>query len=229
MNGPVWHLLQQGKQTASYNMALDEALLESAPELGRPVLRFYGWLETAASFGYAQKYAEVGRWTMLRPLVRRPTGGGLVPHDADWTYSVVIPPRHPWHRLKAVESYRRVHEWIRDAFAILNVATTLAPPSQKEIPGQCFAGAEEFDVLWQGRKIAGAAQRRTRSGLLIQGSIQPPPIPLVRENWQFAMCEVARRQWAVEWIELQITGQLAEMTRRLQAAKYSQAGYNQKR
>ena len=210
-------------------MALDEALLDGAPELGRPVLRFYGWLEEAASFGYAQKYAEIRQWTMLRPLVRRPTGGGLVPHDADWTYSVVIPPRHPWHRLKAVESYRRIHEWIRDAFASINVATTLATSSQKETPGQCFVGAVEFDVLWHGRKIAGAAQRRTRTGLLIQGSVQPPPIPLARENWQSAMCEVARQQWAVEWNALQITGPLAEMARRLQAAKYSQVGYNQKR
>jgi lipoyl(octanoyl) transferase len=192
-------------------------------------LRFYGWVEAAASFGYAQKYAEIERWTMLRPLVRRPTGGGLVPHDADWTYSVVIPPRHPWHRLKAMESYRRVHEWIRDAFARINVATTLAPSSHKEIPGQCFVGAEEFDLVWHGRKIAGAAQRRTRTGLLIQGSIQPPPIPLAREDWQSALCEVARQQWAVEWSALEITGPLAEMTHRLQAAKYSQAAYNQKR
>jgi hypothetical protein len=65
--------------------------------------------------------------------------------------------------------------------------------------------------------------------LLIQGSVQPPPIPLVRENWQSAMSEVARRQWAVEWRALEITGPLAEMTRSLQAAKYSQPGYNQKR
>ncbi len=229
MNDPGWHLLQEGKQSASYNMALDEALLECAPDLGRPVLRFYGWLETAASFGYAQKYAEIERWTMLRPLVRRPTGGGLVPHDADWTYSVIFPPGHSWYRLKAVESYRRVHEWIRDAFADIKISTSLAPASQKEIPGQCFVGMEKYDVIWHGRKIAGAAQRRTRAGLLIQGSIQPPPIPLVRENWQAAMCEVARRQWAVEWNVLEITGKLAETACNLQAAKYSQAGYNQKR
>ncbi len=229
MNEAGWYLLRQGKQAAAYNMALDEALLESAPELGRPVLRFYGWLEAAASFGYSLKYAEMEQWTTLRPLVRRPTGGGLVPHDADWTYSLTFPPRHPWYRLKAVESYRRLHEWIRDAFARINVATTLAPASQKENPGQCFVGAEEFDVLWQGRKIAGAAQRRTRTGLLIQGSIQPPPIPLAREDWQSAMCESARQQWAVEWNVLEITESLAEKTRGLQAAKYSQAGYNQKR
>jgi len=229
MNDAGWYLLQQGKEAAAYNMALDDALLECAPELGRPVLRFYGWLEAAASFGYAQKYAEIERWTMLRPLVRRPTGGGLVPHDTDWTYSVVFPPRHPWYELKAVESYQRVHEWVRDAFAGIKIATSLAPSSQKAIPGQCFVGAEKFDVVWQGRKIAGAAQRRTRTGLLIQGSVQPPPIPLVRENWQTAMCEAARRQWAVEWSALEVTGKLAEMTRSLQAAKYSQAAYNQKR
>jgi lipoate-protein ligase A len=229
MNDAGWYLLQQGRQPAAYNMALDEALLESAPELDRPVLRFYGWLESAASFGYAQKYAEIKRWTMLRPLVRRPTGGGLVPHDADWTYSVAFPPRHPWYRLKAVESYRRVHEWIRDAFAHVKISATLAPLSQKEIPGQCFVGMEKFDVVWHGRKIAGAAQRRTRTGLLIQGSIRPPPIHLVRENWQAAMCEVARRQWGVEWNALEATGKLAEMTNSLQAAKYSQAAYNQKR
>jgi lipoyl(octanoyl) transferase len=229
MNDPGWYLLQQGKLAAAYNMALDEALLDSAPELGRPVLRFYGWLEAAASFGYAQKYAEIEQWTKLRPLVRRPTGGGLVPHDADWTYSIAFPPLHSWYRLKAVESYRRVHEWIRDAFAAINVPATLAPASQKEIPGQCFVGAEKFDVVWHGRKIAGAAQRRTRTGLLIQGSVQPPPIPLVRENWQFALCEAARRQWAVEWHTLEITGPLSERVRSLQATKYGQADYNQKR
>jgi len=229
MSGSGWYLLTQGKQEAAYNMALDEALLDSAPELGRPVLRFYGWLEAAASFGYAQKYAEIGRWTMLRPLVRRPTGGGLVPHDADWTYSVVIPPRHPWHRLKAVESYRRVHEWIRDAFASINVATTLAPSSQKESPGQCFVGAVEFDVLWHGRKIAGAAQRRTRTGLLIEGSVQPPPIPLARTDWQKAMCAVGRLELGIEWLEFEPEDTLRKQAELLARQKYSQPAFIRKR
>ena len=229
MSGPGWYLLRQGRQAASYNLALDEALLEGAPETGRPALRFYGWLEPAASFGYAQKYEDIERWTMLRPLVRRPTGGGLVPHDFDWTYSLVIPPQHGWYQLKAVESYQRVHMWIRDAFARLSVPTTLAPSSQKEIPGQCFIGAEKSDVLWHGRKIAGAAQRRTRAGLLIQGSIQPPPISLDRDAWQSAMCDVAQAQWAVNWISLEISGQLAGLVHHLQTTKYSLPAYNRKR
>ena len=225
----VWHLLRQGKNAADYNMALDEALLQSAPQLGRPVLRFYGWLEPAATFGYSQSYANIEKLTMLRPLVRRPTGGGLVPHDADWTYSLVFPAGHFWHRLKAVESYRRAHEWIRDAFAKMNVPTTLAPMSQKEIPGQCFIGAEKDDVLWHGRKIAGAAQRRTRHGLLIQGSVQPPPIGLERDQWETAMCDVARTSFSVEWRTMPANAEMKRLTHELQVSRYGQSSYNEKR
>jgi lipoate-protein ligase A len=225
----TWFLFRQGKHPADYNMALDEALLQSAPQLGRPVLRFYGWLEPAATFGYSQRYAEIEKLTLLRPLVRRPTGGGLVPHDADWTYSLVFPAGHFWHRLKAVESYRRAHEWIRDAFARISVATSLSPTSQKEIPGQCFIGAEKDDVLWHGRKIAGAAQRRTRHGLLMQGSVQPPPIGLERDEWEAGMCEIARKNFSVEWQALPANAQLEQLTHELSSRRYSQTSYNQKR
>ena len=60
-------------------MALDEALLTHVAGLGRPVLRFYGWTEPAATFGYFQHHAEIAPATRLRPPIRRPTGGGLVP------------------------------------------------------------------------------------------------------------------------------------------------------
>src|SRR5438552_12225105 len=101
-------------------MALDEAILQAMPRLDRPVLRFYGWTEKAASFGYFQKYAQVERLTLLRPLVRRPTGGGLVSHDADWTYSLTFPTADPWYSPTATGIYLRVHQWIRAAFAKLN-------------------------------------------------------------------------------------------------------------
>jgi lipoate-protein ligase A len=172
-------------------MAWDEALLESVAVLGQPVLRLYGWTEPAATFGYFQKFAEVERMTSLRPLIRRPTGGGLVLHDADWTYSLSVPPEHAWYSLRAVASYRRMHEWIQTAFAQLSVAAELAPCGRPEAPGQCFAGAEQFDVVLGLRKIAGAAQRRTKEGLLIQGSIQPPT-GVVREAFEDAFADVAR-------------------------------------
>jgi len=220
-----WYLLQPGPGAPDYNMALGEALLESAPQIARPVIRFYSWTEPAATFGYAQRYDDVAVATRLRPLVRRTTGGGLVPHDADWTYSLVFPPQHYWYGLKAAESYRRLHEWISRAFGRLGVTTVVAPNSQKEFPGQCFVGHEKSDLLWHGKKIAGAAQRRARCGLLIQGSIQPPPVSLDRSRWEAAMCQ----EMAVRWEPLPDALAPGELALRLQVEKYSQASYNQKR
>ena len=210
-------------------MAFDETLLESASQSGRPLLRFYGWTEHAASFGYSQKYAEVARLTFLRPLVRRPTGGGLVPHDADWTYSLVFPRDHWWYACRATESYRRVHEWIHAAFARLDVPTELSSCCRKELPGQCFVGMEQFDILWQGKKIAGAAQRRNRQGLLIQGSVQPPPLSLAKADWQKAMCDLAVETWGVNWAAFERDTALERRADELACGKYSLAGYNQRR
>ena len=95
-----WLLLDAGLGEAAFNMALDEALLESSARIGAPVMRFYGWKQAAATFGYFQHFAEVEQATLLRPLIRRPTGGGLVPHDSDWTYSLTFPPHLDWHRAR---------------------------------------------------------------------------------------------------------------------------------
>ncbi len=167
--------------------------------------------------------------TLLRPLVRRPTGGGLVPHDADWTYSLVFPPGSEWYALKAVESYHRVHEWIQAAFRNLHVETELAPDCRKALPGQCFVGHEKFDVLWHGQKIAGAAQRRTRDGLLIQGSVQPPPIKISRAEWEQAMCDAAVTRDDVSWEELKISAVLAQRSAEISRTSSSQPAYNQRR
>jgi len=223
------HLLQSGPSESAFNMALDEALLQAMPRLGCPVLRFYGWTERAASFGYFQRYAEVERLVHLRPLVRRPTGGGIVPHDRDWTYSLAFPTDNDWYSLTAIESYRRVHEWIRAAFAGLDFVTELAPACRKVLAGQCFAGHEKFDVLWRGQKIAGAAQRRTRDGLLIQGSVQPPMLSPAKADWQDAICAVAEDRAGVSWVAFEPDTPLLERAAELAAQKYSRANFNQKR
>src|SRR5260370_18818706 len=228
-SSPWRYLVDSGPCDFAFNMAMDEALLEAMPRLRRPVLRFYSWSQRAASFGYFQKHAEVERLTRLRPLVLRPTGGGLVPHDGDWTYSLAFPTSDLWYSFKATESYRRVHEWLQAAFAKLNTATELALSSRKAQAGQCFAGHERFDLLWRGQKIAGAAQRRRRDGLLIQGSVQPPPIGLARADWQKAMVQAAVFEPAIRWQELEPDALLAERMFDLAERKYRQAAYNEKR
>ena len=223
-----WLLLESGAGDCAFNMVLDEVLLESVPRLGKPVLRFYGWKHAAASFGYFQRYAEVERLTLLRPLVRRPTGGGLVPHDVDWTYSLAFPPCHEWYSTSAAESYRRVHEWLQAALAKLSLSTELADCCRRAQAGQCFVGHEKNDLIWRGQKIAGAAQRRTRSGLLIQGSIQPPLEHMARAAWQEAM-EVVGRSAAIQWSKFEPDAALRLRVQQLIEQKYSQESYNRKR
>ena len=277
-------ILNSGKSNAAANMALDEALLEAMPRLQTPVLRLYGWTEPAATFGYFQKYSEVAAATRLRPLLRRPTGGGIVPHDVDWTYAAVFPPGHEWHGLKAEESYRRIHDWLRLAFAELGIETRLAPCCQKAegggekaesgkrkaetaskcsvssvqcsdmktseegkaetngaapksaignrqsaIPSACFIGHEKSDLLWHGKKIAGAAQRRNQLGLLIQGSVQPPPVPLVRETFESALRRVGENFFAVNWTDWSPDSALLDQAEFLVRTKYALPEYNQKR
>ena len=229
-----WLLLNSGKGDAAFNMALDEALLESMTRLQKPALRFYGWTAPAASFGYFQKFSAVEHATLLRPLVRRPTGGGIVPHDVDWTYSFAVPPGHEWHSLAAIESYRRIHEWIQAAFAKLKIQTELAQHKKStagnsEIPGECFTGHEQFDLLWHGRKIAGDAQRRNKLGLLIQGSVQPPPVPVARGDWEMAMQVAAAEVFFIKWISFSPDKGLLALAAELARQKYSQIVYSQKR
>ncbi len=224
-----WLLLDSGPCDYAFNMALDEALMECAPELQHPVLRFYGWTQPAASFGYSQKISDLEAITKLRPLVRRTTGGGLVPHDADWTYSVILPPHHPWYALRASESYERMHHWIQSAFAVLDITTELAPCCRKEIPGQCFVGYEKSDVLRFGSKIAGAAQRRSKHGLLIQGSIQPVPQNLARVQWQNAMTASAEAEWGARFAGLKMNPALTRHAEQTAVEKFSRAEHNRRR
>ena len=224
-----WLLINSGKCDAAFNMALDEALLGNVSKLGRPVLRFYGWMEPAATFGYFQKFSEVEQATQLRPLIRRPTGGGIVPHEADWTYSAVFPPGHEWHSLKAEESYRRIHDWLRQAFAELKIETELAPSPKKYLSGQCFAGHEKFDLLWRGKKIAGAAQRRNKLGLLIQGSVQPPPVSISRGDWEQSMVATAAVRSNIRWQTFVADAELLAAANQLADHKFSLVIYNQMR
>lgn len=217
--------LHSGPSTAAFNMALDEALLSTAAGRGHALLRFYGWTEPAATFGYFQRFTDIERITRLRPLIRRPTGGGLVPHDHDWTYSLAVPPGHTWYELSAVESYRTVHAWIVRALARLDLESELADCCRKVLPGQCFEGWERFDVLRLGRKIAGAAQRRNRLGLLIQGSIRPPA-NTARAAWEQAMIATPPAEHFDETGPCTADAPLLELARELDATRYGQATYN---
>ena len=171
---------------AAENMAVDFLLLQRYPRAEVPRFRHYGWRGPAFTFGYSQKIAFVRG--ALPPgehfdVCRRPTGGGIVDHRDDWTYALVIPRGHPLEDVRATQSYREVHECLAAALQRQGVPAaakkSVEPAAEGAAGGPsgvCFQRAELYDVVHtgSGEKIAGAAQKRNRHGLLFQGSIWRP-------------------------------------------------------
>ena len=164
----TWDFLQLPAASAPFNMALDEALLRAAVERRRPLLRVYSWEQPAVSIGYFQKFPA--HLAGKIDIVRRPTGGGLVYHDEDTTYTVVVPPTHRLYEVPTADTYCAIHKAIA---AALDVKSQIADlKSQTPRPGyECFQNPVRGDVVADGRKLAGAAQRRTKWGMLHQGSV----------------------------------------------------------
>ena len=158
---------------AALNMAIDETLLRAA---SRPTLRIYRWARPAVSFGYFGKWSDALAAGPGREIVRRWTGGGIVPHGDDLTFSLIVPRAHPFFAVSPRESYRAIHECVAKALGDASLAATAVSQSSPA----CFENPVQHDVLIADRKVAGGAQRRTKCGLLHQGSIQnvDAPAPL---------------------------------------------------
>lgn len=163
-------LHEDGAAPGPWNMALDQAWLELA---GRPVLRVYGWTEPTVTLGYAQSLAKLRDSLPTWPVVRRWTGGGVVLHQGDATYSVIVPATDDWAQTSALESYQRIHGSLADALCEHGVAgCRLALPEDVVEAPFCFVAPAVHDVIRGRVKVAGAGQRRGRLGLLHQGSVQ---------------------------------------------------------
>jgi lipoate-protein ligase A len=177
-----WRLVDTGPHDGPANMAIDEALLlnfDSA--ISQPVLRLYGWQPPALSLGRFQSAAEVldlGRCATAKvPVVRRITGGGVIYHGDELTYSLVCAPQQIPAAASVKASFRVLTSFLLHFYQKLGLdasyavdhfsaATTLG-----ERTDFCFAGKENFDILINGKKLGGNAQRRMRSAIFQHGSI----------------------------------------------------------
>lgn len=167
-----------GLHPAAENMALDLLLLEHFPEPDALRFRHYGWSKPAFTFGYSQSIGWIRGQAGddIEEIIRRPSGGGLVDHRNDWTFAFAIPASHPLWRGHAEDVYRLVHEAVAEGLVAGGRPAALAPERGKQlaarVQGMCFTAPEPFDVIdpRSGQKLAGAAMKRNRHGLLLQGS-----------------------------------------------------------
>jgi len=174
----VWRVILDGAREPAFNMALDEAILgRVAAGEAPPTLRFYGWARPAVSLGYHQVPEKVLDLSVVRAyalaVVRRPTGGRAVLHGDDLTYSVSLPGATPW-ATSVTEAYRILSEALQQGFRWAGLDVSLARGHAGELrpgPLPCFASTARHELVWNGRKLVGSAQRRLRGGVLQQGSI----------------------------------------------------------
>ena len=183
------HVLPVRTAGAAENMAVDFLLLQRYPEPAAPRFRHYEWRGPASTFGFSQKI-EFVRANLPRgdafDLCRRPTGGGIVDHRHDWTYALVVPRAHKLYEAPATEGYRIVHEALAGALVALGQPAKVRTETNPDEagPGICFQRVERYDVFHPatGAKIAGAAMKRNKHGLLFQGSIEKNQLGAV--DWE---------------------------------------------
>jgi lipoyl(octanoyl) transferase len=118
---------EAGAHSAAMNMAIDEALLGSVKF---PSIRFYHWHSPALSFGYFGKFADVVDYAAERDLVRRWTGGGIVFHGDDLTYSIIIPAQDAMFAESSAFTYAAIHSALRDALSSQGQRAELAPAAE---------------------------------------------------------------------------------------------------
>ena len=229
-----YRLMTDPAGPGAWNMAVDEALLEWSAERGGCCWRLYGWQEPTLSLGYFQEYHERRQHAPSRncPAVRRLSGGGAIVHDAELTYSLVVPGGHP---LAARPNllYETVHTSLIEALADLGVTATLcekpAQRERKDEPFLCFQRRAPGDVLVDRTKVAGSAQRRRRGAVLQHGSellLRSQAAPELAALEDLAGRTIARDELAGAWLArlrrgmagAWCRGQLGEYERRRAAA-----------
>jgi len=214
-------------------MAADEVVCDAL--LSPYTLRFYNWSGPGVTFGYSQRIAPVrsgiGAERAALPLVRRPTGGGIVFHESDLTFSFVF--RRPGAYFEPAKTYDRLHRAITEAYAAAGVSFELlnekTPDYRTNNPVMaCFAKPVNLDILYNGKKVLGGALRKFGDHMLYQASFQAPD---ARTNSGFhrnVIIKALAAEYRLSWRSAGFTEQETEKLRSLAANKYAAKEWNER-
>ena len=174
----MWKVLEERRSSAKKNMERDEKHLLSIQPHDDPILHFYEWEKPSATYGYFMKPEELFKHTDALDLAKRPTGGGVLFHLWDLAFSVIIPADHHGYSSDIMKNYKFVNDAVLKAVKETldgSVSASLLPKDPVALDPlskyYCFAKPTKYDVMIDGMKIAGSAQRRKKNAFLHQGSI----------------------------------------------------------
>lgn len=177
----TWRLIKSQPASGAWNMAVDEAMLNSVGTGSSPaVLRLYSWTPPCLSLGYAQPYKDVNEEKITElgwEVVRRLTGGRAILHTDELTYSVIASNHEPRLKGGILESYMRLSQALLKAVINLGIPAVASPQTQttqKNEKGQnpvCFQVPSKYEITYQGKKLLGSAQARKKEGILQHGTL----------------------------------------------------------
>lgn len=185
----VWRVIYSAAARGAWNMAVDEAILESAGSgEGLTTLRLYAWRPACLSLGMAQPFADVDRVGLARRgwhVVRRPTGGRAILHTDELTYSICGSQSEPCLTGGVLESYRRIAGALLWALRLLGVEAKTSEGSGRtasfhntgrdqvgrSFDPVCFTEPSNYEITAFGKKLIGSAQARRGEAVLQHGTL----------------------------------------------------------
>ncbi len=182
----IWRFLDTGKGNAIFNMAMDEAILSSVRSgYSSPVFRLFEWNADAITFGYSQCIADILDTVKCAAkgieIARRLTGGRAVYHTGDIAYSVTGFTCDERFGGTIKDTFRAISMVIADGLHQAGIDTDIREDNQNSsalshpMHEPCFLTASSFEIMLEGKKIAGSAQRRFGKVFMLQGTILTGP------------------------------------------------------
>ncbi|PIP19003.1 MAG: lipoate--protein ligase family protein [Candidatus Omnitrophica bacterium CG08_land_8_20_14_0_20_41_16] len=184
----TFKLVRSEPADAAYNMALDKKIFYRYMEDAIPVFRVYSW--EAPSFTYGVLGQPESQIDMARcandgiQIVSRTTGGGILFHYNEITYSLACSKEDIGEDKNVFVSYRQICAFLIFFYESLGLKASFALEADdfkdKCAPHQlCSASREKYDIIINGKKIGGNAQKRKRQAVFQHGSI---PLSI---DWEF--------------------------------------------
>ncbi|NMB87045.1 MAG: lipoate--protein ligase family protein [Chloroflexi bacterium] len=226
-----WRLIIHPAGRGAWNMAVDEAILESAGRrLTPPTLRLYAWSPPCLSLGFTQPAADVDQEGLNRrgwDLVRRPTGGRAILHTDELTYSLAAPLDEPHVYGSVLQSYSRLSQGLIQMLTLVGIRAHAdqgsLPDGALAHPGPvCFQVPSKYEITVNEKKLIGSAQARRKDGVLQHGSI-PLCGDLTRINQALAYPSLDARRQADQDLRAHATHLEAVLGRRVPWEELSQA------
>ncbi|OGS20496.1 MAG: hypothetical protein A3J70_11125 [Elusimicrobia bacterium RIFCSPHIGHO2_02_FULL_61_10] len=215
-------------------MAADEALCETRP--APYLLRFYNWKEPGVTFGYSQRRKAVAEAMAsagcgIKAVTRRPTGGGIVFHETDLTFSFIFPS--PGAYFEPGKTYDRLHRAITAEYSRQGISFDLLSEKTKDYAVNdpvmsCFAKPVNMDILYNGKKVLGGALRKFGDHMLYQASFQAPDARANAALHRNAVIKALGGEFGLEWEAVEMPEEARAKTGNIAETKYRSPEWNER-